>query len=248
MKTVDFSYFIERYNAGEMSETEKQWFLKELDGNEQLQKEVLLRKKTEEILKNQNVISLKNKLIEIERKRELNTPVRNTGRTGYMKYAAIVTGLVLIGSFALYSGKNLTNDEAVSRYYQVYQPSTSQRSLKIETNADFKQALDFFNTHDYKKAAILFTKVVENNPKDMQSTFLNGMSNFENRKYPEAKQSFGTVIDNNNNLFIDEAEWYLAFCYLRTDERDKAIQKFEAIKKENGNHQSDARKILRKLK
>ena len=36
MKTIDFSYFIERYNAGEMSESEKQWFLKELEGNEKL--------------------------------------------------------------------------------------------------------------------------------------------------------------------------------------------------------------------
>ena len=32
MKTIDFSYFIERYNAGEMSDAEKEWFQKELKG------------------------------------------------------------------------------------------------------------------------------------------------------------------------------------------------------------------------
>ena len=58
MKTIDFSYFIERFNAGEMSEAEKQWFQKELEGNEKLRNEVSLRKRTDEILKNQNVISL----------------------------------------------------------------------------------------------------------------------------------------------------------------------------------------------
>ena len=53
MKTIDFSYFIERYNAGEMSEAEKQWFQKELEGNENLRKEVYLRKNTDKVLKNQ---------------------------------------------------------------------------------------------------------------------------------------------------------------------------------------------------
>ena len=38
MKTIDFSYFIERYNAGEMSDAEKLWFEKELEGDKNLQK------------------------------------------------------------------------------------------------------------------------------------------------------------------------------------------------------------------
>ena len=108
-------------------------------------------------------------------------------------------------------------------------------------------ALEFYNAHDYKNAAILFNKVVESNPKDMQSTLLNGISNFENKEYPEAKQSFGSVIDDNNNLYIDQAEWYLALCYLNTDENDKARQLLETIKKEEGIYKNDAKKILRRI-
>jgi hypothetical protein len=33
MKTIDFSYFVERYNAGEMDQNERVWFKKELEGN-----------------------------------------------------------------------------------------------------------------------------------------------------------------------------------------------------------------------
>jgi hypothetical protein len=69
MKTIDFSYFIERHIAGEMSDAEKQWFLKELDGNEKLRNEVNLRKRTDEILNNQNIMSLRSKLSEIEKNR-----------------------------------------------------------------------------------------------------------------------------------------------------------------------------------
>jgi hypothetical protein len=248
MKTIDFSYFIERYNSGEMSEEEKKWFLKELDGNNELRQEVDLRKRTDEVLKKQNIISLRNKLSEIENRRKNQVPVKNMFRPGYLKYAAVIAVFVLIGSITMFSGRNLSGEEIINRYYKVYEPPTNQRSALSGTDRDYRLALDFYNSHDYKNAAILFNKVVLSNPKDMQSTLLNGMSDFENSKYPEAKRSFGKVIDNNNNLYIDQAEWYLAFCYLRTNENIKAINQFEAIKKEDGIYKDDAKRILRKLK
>ncbi|MCX6320762.1 MAG: tetratricopeptide repeat protein [Bacteroidia bacterium] len=248
MKTIDFSYFIERYNAGKMSDSERQWFLKELDGNEKLQNEVDLRKRTDEVLKNQNIISLRSKLSDIEKKREASIPVRNSKKPVSLKYAAVISVLVIIGSITMFSGRNLSSDEIMNRYYKVYEPPTGQRSVQSGTNADFTLALKFYNTHDYEKAAILFNKVVESNPKDMQSTLLNGIVNFENNKYPEAKRSFGNVINDNNNLYIDQAQWYLALCYVKTDEREKAIQQLEIIKKEGGIYRNDAKKIIRKLK
>ncbi len=247
MKTIDFSYFIERYNAGEMSDPEKQWFLKELEGNKKLQNEVILRKQTDDILRTQNVTSLKSKLAEIERKRAVPVSSKNYVKVGYLKYAAVAVVLILIG-IGTFPGKNLSNEEIINRYSKLYQAPTGQRSVQAGTDADYSLALEFYNVHEYRKAAILFTKVVENNPKDMQSTFLNGISNYEDSKYPEAKRSFGIVIGNNNNLFIDQAEWYLAFCYLRTNEREKARQQFEAIKQENGIYSKEAKNILSKIK
>jgi hypothetical protein len=76
MKTIDFSYFIERYNAGEMDEAEKQWFRKELMDNERLRKEVELRNRTDTVLKNQDLINLRNKLNTIEKQREQPIPAR----------------------------------------------------------------------------------------------------------------------------------------------------------------------------
>jgi TolA-binding protein len=249
MKAIDYSYFIERYNAGEMSETEKQWFLKELEGNDQLQREVELRRKTDELLKKQNVNSLRNKLIEIENNRKAIKTVRRELYPALLKYAAVALILIMAGGSYFYTQTgSLNNDEIVSRYYKVYEAPTSNRSVNNVKVSDYKLALDFYNTRDYKRAAEFFSKVIEENPKDMQSTFLNGMSNFESSKYPEAKKSFGIVISNDNNLFIDQAEWYLAFCYLRTDENAKARQQFEKIKLGNSIYKNDARKILKRLK
>jgi tetratricopeptide (TPR) repeat protein len=249
MKTIDFSYFIERFNAGEMSEAEKQWFLKEIEGNQKLRNEVNLRKSTDEILKNQNVMSLRTKLANIEKQRkETVKPVKGLKKAAYIRYAAIFSGLILIGSITLFSVKNLTSDKIMKQYYKVYEPPTSQRSAQAGADADFTLAIEFYNTHDYEKAEILFNKVLEKKPNDMQTVLLKGVSNFEEKKYPEAKQSFGKVIDDKNNLYIDQAQWYLALCYLNTDEMEKAKQLFKTIVKENGIYKNDARKIIRGLK
>ena len=248
MKTIDFSYFIERYNSGEMSDSEKVWFLKELDGNEKYRIEVNLRKRTDEVLKNQNIISLRSKLSEIEKRRVVSIPVRNSKRPVSLEYAAIITVLVILGSITMFSGRNLSNDEIMNRYYKAYEPPSAQRSAQSGTNPDFTMALGLYNTHNYEKAAILFNKVVVSNPKDMQSTLLNGIANFEDNKYSEAKRSFGIVIKDNSNNYIDQAQFYLALCYVKTNEREKAVQQLQIIIDEGGAFSNDAKKIKRKLK
>ncbi len=249
MKTNDFSYFIERYNAGEMSEAEKQWFRKEIEGNEKLRNEVNLRKRTDEILKNQNVMSLRNKLSEIEKKRNRVNISPKKSRVGiYIRYAAVFSALVVLGALTFFPGKSLNNDEIMNRFYKAYEPPTSQRSVQPGTDADFTLALEFYNTHDYNKAAILFSKVLKNKPNDMQTVLLKGVSNFEEKKYPEAKQSFNTVIDDKDNLYIDQAEWYLALCYINTNETEKAKLLLTTIGEEDGIYKKDAKKIIRKLK
>lgn len=249
MKTIDFSHFIERYIAGEMGEEERKWFEREVNGNENLRAEIELRRKTDLLLKDQGSISLRNKLSEIEKRRK--TTVTSTGKargTVYIRYAAILTAVLVVGSILLYKGKNSGSDELLSRYYKPYEPPASQRSGQTALNADFTLALEFYNTSDYANAALFFSKVVESNPKDMQAVLMNGVSNFEDKKYPEAKSSFTTVIDDNNNLFIETAKWYLALCYIKTGENDKAISQLKSVMDDGGTYSKDAGKILKRLK
>jgi tetratricopeptide (TPR) repeat protein len=248
MKVVDYSYFIERYIAGEMNDEEKKWFQKELEVNEELRDEVNLRRQTDVILKNQNVISLRKKLSGIEKNREVNLPVRKVKRPVALKYAALIATLVLIGSITFFTGKNLSNEDLITKFYKTYEPPATQRSVQSETNSDFSLAIDYYNAHDFEQAAIFFNKVLASNPGDMQSELLSGIANFEDKKYPEAKQSFIKVIDDNDNLFIESAKWYLALCYIKTNEKDKAIQQLKIINNEGGIYRSDAIKIIRKLK
>ena len=70
----------------------------------------------------------------------------------------------------------------------------------------------------------------------------------ETKEYELAGKSFGKIIDDRYNMYIEQAEWYLSLCYVITDQEDKAIMLLEKIIDENGYYHKKARSVLRKLK
>ena len=248
MKTRDFSYFIERYNAFEMTESERQWFLKEIEGNEQLKKETETRKHTDEILKRQSVMSLRTKLSDIDRIRFEKKKSRMFLRMNLLKYAAAFAGVGIITGLILFTGQTLTSEEIVSQFYESYEAPSAQRSAASEANTDYILGLKYYNEQDYRNAASQFAKVLESNPDDMQTHLLSGVSNMEVKQFNEARNSFTTVIDDNNNLYIESARWYLALCYVKTEDNNRAAQLLVSIKNDGGIYSKEARKVLRRLK
>jgi tetratricopeptide (TPR) repeat protein len=248
MKTKDFSFFIERFNSLEMNESERQWFLSEMEGNEQLRKEVDMRRQTDNILKKQAVISLRTKLSEIDKTRLERKNSRKIRTTAILRYAAVFAGAAVVTGLIIFSGQTITSEEIVNQFYTSYEAPSAQRSATSKTNPDYILGLKYYNEQDYRNAASQFAKVLESNPGDMQTHLLSGVSNMEERKYNEAKKSFTTVIADNNNLFIESARWYLALCYVKTEDKDKASHLLVSIKNEGGLYSKDAKKVLRKLK
>mgnify|MGYP005847721649 CR=1 FL=1 len=248
MKTIDFSYFIERYITGEMNAAEKEWFEKELKTNEQLRKEVILRKKTDKFLKNQDILNLRMKLNSIRQRNEISTPAGSVRRRPVLKYAAAVSILAVIGILALFTNRKMSTEEIFDKYHNLYEPVTELRSGQSNIESDFATALEYYNVHDYKNAAIYFSRVTQKDPGNMHSTLLYGISSFENSNYPEAEKSFVKVIDDTDNLYIDHAHWYLALCYLKTGEHENALRELNYIKKSTSTYSKNAAKILRKLK
>ncbi|NMC37017.1 MAG: hypothetical protein GYA41_01695 [Bacteroidales bacterium] len=244
MKTIDFSYFIERFIAGEMDEKEKQWFLKEMEGNHELRREVDLRRKTDKLVGRQDIVDLRKKLAAIEQKRAALSESHKSGR---IKYAAVIAAFVIIGGAILLSRGRPGPDELFDRYYKPYEPTLSVRSGLKSGNQDFNLALEYYKVHDYRNAAVYFSKVVQKEPEDMHSTLLNGISNFEISNYPEAENSFVRVIDDDDNLFIDHAQWYLSMCYIKTDEMTKAKDQLALIAASESMYRKNAKQILKRL-
>ena len=248
MKTIDFSYFIERYNAGEMNEAEKAWFRKELEEKEKLRDEIALRQKADMVLKNHDIILLRNKLIAIDKKRAEAVPGKNNRKHLPLTRAAVIAGIILAGSLAFLSTRNLDTEEIFDRFYKSYDVTANLRTAEAIANSNYSIAIDYYNIRDYRNAALYFSKVLSGDPKYMESTMLYGVSKFEEKNYPEAKHSFTKVIDNNDNLFVEDAHWYLALCYMKTGDKEKATNELTFIRRSESIYSNDARKVLRRMK
>jgi tetratricopeptide (TPR) repeat protein len=250
MKTIDFSYFIERYLAGEMDEAEKEWFSKELEGNKDLRKEVDLRRSTDAVLQNQNILNLRSKLAAIERQRAEPSPeISGTRRRSGIRYAAAIALLLIAGSgILLLQPRSMTGSEIIEKYYSPYEAPSTTRSGAIVSFEDYNTALEYYKIGDFRKAAVYFSKVLDREPDNMGSALLNGISNYEIKNYPEAEGSFKKVIVDDNSYFVDHAQWYLGLCYVQTGETQKAKDQMSLVDKSNSIYSKKARKILRSLK
>jgi len=66
-------------------------------------------------------------------------------------------------------------------------------------------------------------------------------------QFDAAEKEFKYIINNNNNLFIDQAEWSLASVYLESGNINDAKSIYKDIANKNGSYKKKARKILEEL-
>jgi tetratricopeptide (TPR) repeat protein len=249
MKTIDFNYFIERYISGEMEPAEKVWFEKELADNPSLAREVDLRRKTDEILRNGEILSLRSKMASIANDYEKRrTKTIHGGRI--LRYAAMVAFLITAGSLFWLPNRRLSGEKLFDKFYE---PGTIAglsvtRSGNQSLSSDYIMAIDEYRSGNFEEAIdhfIRYTAVSEDNP---EVFMLLGNSYAETSKYVEAGQNYKKVVDHNNNLYIEDANWLLGLCYLKTGEYDKARARMEMISQSESRHSRNASVILRKLR
>ena len=82
----------------------------------------------------------------------------------------------------------------------------------------------------------------------MAANLYSGISLMETEKYLKASKSFQTIITNNNNLFIEQSKWYLAMCYIRMNNTNKAKTILNELVNEDSFYKKPARKVLKELK
>lgn len=243
MKTIDYSYFIEKYIAGEMDQAEKTWFEKELEADKSLQNELLLRKKTDKILVRQDIISLRNKLASIEKSRMKEATLSTYTRAPRFRYAAVITGLILIGSILLIRNYKQSNEDIFNSFYETYQIQANSRSAE----AVYQEAIDSYTKGDFSNALAGFRSYLQKNPGSVKFHFLSGTTNMELKNYPDAEISFIKVIDNKPNLYFEDANYYLALCYIIKGDIGAAKTQLGKIINTDSKYKKLAKSALRKL-
>jgi tetratricopeptide (TPR) repeat protein len=248
MKTIDFSNFIERYNAGEMDHIEKRWFEKELSGNDTLQNEVNFRKRVDNALIQHDLISLRNKLSVLEKNRKEKS-VSSPGKKAIgIRFAAAVAALLVIGSIYILISGNNTRESLYNTNYEVYGINAASRSENGAADAEFRSAIRMFSDLDYSGAAASLGNYLKSHPANMEARFIYGVSEMENQNFNGAISSFRKIIEHDNNLYLDKAQWYISLCYLKTGDLNETTRHLDAIINSESIYKVKAKRLLRKIR
>lgn len=239
---------IESFLSGTASVSEKAWLTKEMKHDPALAREFNLRRRTDEILTGRDIIGLRSKLGTIEMKKRSAGGIQRTAAKA-AKYAAAIAIVALISSVLYFVLRPAsTPDELYSSYYSGYVSPGAVRSAVSSGNSLMDNALALYGAREYDKAIGYLEQVIANDQGNMEPVFMHGMANMEVSNFPVAEGSFSQVIDHNDNLYIEDAAWYLGLCYMMTDEKEKALNQFNAIAGSNSRHSREAAKLIRKLK
>lgn len=247
MKTININNTIENYLSGSTGKAEETWLKEEMQRDPDLAREVILRQRTDAILADRSIIDLRTKLGIIEMKKRSGGTFRKTAARA-ASYAAAILLAVIISSALYLALRPGSNDALFNKYYARYESPGAVRSVVNSGNTLMENAIASYSAKEYDKAIGYLEQVISAGQGDMESVFMHGMANMEVKNYPVASGSFTKVIEHNDNLYLEDAAWYLGLCYMMTDETDKAVKQFRAISASGSRYSKEAAKLARRLK
>lgn len=244
------NHLISKYLEGELNPIQTKDFEKALIQDHELKEELDLRREVDEALADTEVLDLRAQLNEIHE--ELRPQIiRRTRQASkrVLRYAvaASVAVIISLGTYTLFF-KTVNNNKIVSQFYKPYDVTLVNRSANEDLSGVIRNALFMYENQEYREAIGLFEQILDSNPKIIASHFYSGVSYLEIEEFNNAGISFSKVLSHNDNLYIEQAEWYLGMVFLFTDQKDKAKKQFQKIKNDDGYYSKKAGKILRKLK
>lgn len=164
------------------------------------------------------------------------------------------------------------NNLKVTNYKSYYFKQSNAINLAINTglSAQYENHKDVENTTLSKSNSYLAHKIIQNamylfnakktsncieelnllynyNSNDANAQFYLGMCYFQTGKYNYSINYFSKNIENENNIFHQESEYYQALCFINLNEIEKGKQQLNAIIKNKGFYSKRAQESLKKI-
>ena len=241
---------VDRYLHGDMSAEEKIVFERHLKEDPELAELLELQRELSDVLLDRDAQEFAGVLENVYDTYAKNRKKNLWRRPVFRATGIAATVLVLLVSGYLIkerAGKLPLNRAIVAKYYRPYDVPVNYRSPEGTLDATFRKAVEQYNNKKYDEAISLFEQVLKEDTTRMDANLMNGLSNFEVHQYNKADSSFNKIIKNRDNLYLQQAQWYLGFCFLMTNKNDKAVALYKKIIKQQGYYSKKAEKILRML-
>lgn len=238
---------IEEYIDGNLHGQHYNDFLHEVEGNPALGNEIELSMEINRAIADKDFMDLREKLSEQNKQLSSSTSLlniqRDLFRTWHIAAASFALILVVGGLWYILSNKTFSTERLVSKYYKPAHPIMQVRSLEVNSDEAFKEAFRFYQQNDFKNALKYFSEL----DNQITAKFYSGICYIELEQFNKAIESFHFVINDSDNLFVEQAEWYMGLIYLMNNQKTEALAQFNKISNSDSYYSNQAKEILKYL-
>lgn len=242
---------IDNYLNEELDEDALALFEDELIYNSGLSADLNFHRDVDKAISESDVMALRANLRNISReqhdqaneKRGIATP-----KTKNLFWYAAASVIVLMVVFtSLMRSKSYSSQQLYANYYQPYKSGESVSRSASGSYSSLNTALKEINQGQYQEALESMSMVPVKERDGYSINFYSGVAYQELGEYKRAIGSFSEVVHHGDNLLVEQSEWYIGLCYLRIDERQKALEQFRLIASRKGFYGEQSCKLLKQL-
>lgn len=242
---MDKNIKIEDFIDGNLTDKEHQELLILKDTDPDFNKDIALRAEINNAIRDINYMELHKLLIDQGRNQELTSQTikfqHRILKTWHLAAASFALILVVGGLWFILSNTPFSKERLVSKYYKPVHPVLLVRSVEENTDAPIIEDFQFNQQNDWTKALKYFSSL----DNQITANFYSGVCYIELEQYNKAIDSFKYVINDNDNLFVEQAEWYLGIIFLKNNKMNQAIDQFDKISNSESHYSSQAKEILK---
>jgi tetratricopeptide (TPR) repeat protein len=239
---------VEQFLSGEMGHADRENFENEVRSNQDLAGELKFSKSIDAILRSEDIIDFRKKLIASRldgKKVQHDVPVIRMHVKKFWYAAASLILLAAIGSTLYFS---VPRGNATDSLFNEYYSADNLVNVTRAGDANIVEAVIKFQEKDFANASSLFNNILKNDNGNIACWFYYGISSIETENYAQAEKAFNKIISDDQNLYVEHAEWYLGLTYLKNNQISTAKTQFKKIASNPDNyHRKDAENLLKKL-
>ena len=244
---------IESFIYDELDDEIRDSLANEIYENYDLRAEINLIRELDEALAEKDILQLRDDLrrlsVEISATEEKSFIPFNHSSIGLKRLATVAAVLLMILGSSLMIRFFATPSVPVSDIYNESPVAiTSFRSAVADVNAQLLNGFELYNNNDFSGALSYFQTVLETDKENAAARFYAGASHQNLEEFGKAVGEYKNVIEHNDNMFVEQAEWYMALCLVRLNEKEKAMAVLGAIISRDSFYQEKAEVLLKKLK
>jgi tetratricopeptide (TPR) repeat protein len=235
---------IDEFLMGNLKGEELKDFNNKLKNDPELARELKFQQEVFESIRDEKKFALRDTLDEVGSYMARKLAIRRFFRPFHLAAAAIVLIMILGGSF-IYRAVFNSTDRPQHLYEEFFENEYDLMTVRSLTSANdvLHRGMNHFSNREYDKAISSFEEI----PGNMLGKLYTGFSYMHLEEYGKAEQQFKSIINDENNMFVDQASWHLGLCYLASGNEQKARSVFNEIASGDTFYRTKALELLTRM-